>query len=105
MQEGGFGRRVGDVSVRGVFQQRGITACVDNAGCVAGDYVMAFCEEGEEGHGHEEAACNVRLERLGPVLGLRFHEVCADGLRVAKVRLAGSVETSGVVTGDACIVD
>ena len=105
VQEGGFRRRVGDVPVRGVLQQRRIAAGVDDAGRVTGDHVVALGEERQEGHGHEEAAGDVRLERLGPVLGLGSHEVRADGLRVAEVRLAGSVEPGGIVAGDAGVVD
>ena len=105
VQKGGFRSGVGYVAVGGVFEEGGVAARVDDAGCISRRDAVAFGEERQERDGHEEPARAVGLECCGPMLRFRFHKVRGDGQGVAEIGLAGSVETGGVVTGDAGVVD
>lgn len=105
VQKGGFRSGVGYVAVGGVFEEGGVAARVDDAGCISWRDAVAFGEERQERDGHEEPARAVGLECCGPMLRFRFHKVPGDGQGVAEIGLAGSVETGGVVTGDAGVVD
>ena len=68
MQESGLGSGVGYMTVGRVFEQGGIAARVDDAGCISRGGAVAFDKQGQEGHGHEKASGAIGLECFGPML-------------------------------------
>ena len=68
MQKSGFRSGVGYMAVGGMFEEGGVAARVDDAGCISRGDAVAFGKEGQERYGHEKPACAVGLECFGPML-------------------------------------
>ena len=101
-----FRSRIGNVAMGAMLQERGIAADVHHARRIPRRHVAALCQQRQEGHGHEEAAHDVRRKGLGPAFRSRLHEMRGDGLRVGPVGLAGfAVPGGGLVARDAGVVD
>jgi hypothetical protein len=87
------------------LQEARVACDLDDARRVAGDHVVTFGQQWEEGHGHEELRRDIGCKHVLPALRVRLHVVRRNCLRVCWVWLAMELKSGFVVESNACVVD